>query len=47
MTNLIEKMIDNVVRRYGHEDKKTIQFCMTAEKGDYRVTVEEYNKLMR
>lgn len=47
MTNLIEKMIDNVVRRYGHEDKKTIHFCMTAEKGNYRTTVEEYNKLMR
>lgn len=47
MTSLIEKMIDNVVRRYGHEDKKTIQFCTIAEKGDYRTTVEEYNKLMR
>lgn len=47
MTNLIEKMIDNVVRRYGHENKKTIKFCEIAEKGDYRITVEEYNKLMR
>ena len=47
MTNLIEKMINNVVRRYGHENKKTIKFCIIAEKGDYRTTVEEYNKLMR
>ena len=47
MTNLIEQMIDNVVRRYGHENKKTIQFCEIAEKGDFRTIVDEYNKLMR
>lgn len=47
MTTLIEKMIDNVVRRYGHEDKKTIHFCEIAERDSYEVIVKEYNKLMR
>ena len=44
---LIDTMIDNVIRRFGHEDRRTIKFCGVAEKYDYETVVREYNKLMK
>lgn len=31
IVNIIDKLVDNAIRKYGHEDKKTIQIAENAE----------------
>lgn len=38
----IEKMSDEVIRRYGFETKKTISFFRIVEKGNYEKIVKAY-----
>lgn len=43
----IEKMSDEVIRRYGFETKKTISFFRIVEKGNYEKIVKAYRKIMK
>lgn len=43
----IEKMSDEVIRRYGFEAKKTISFFRIVEKGNYEKIVKAYRKIMK
>lgn len=43
----IEKMSDEVIRRYGFETKKTISFFRIVEKGNYEKIVKAYRKIKK
>lgn len=47
MSRVRELMIDNVIRRYGFENKKTIKFCRVAETEPIEEVERVYHLLMK